>query len=346
MRRRKVAHGIQIGGQCRHGMGVVRHIQHQRGLARNDLKTSGQLHHGQARAHGLRSHRHQLAQRLICRQHARCIHELVGTTQGRIGQPGITTATPCPAPLLAVTLIVEVMTKAPEVCADLGRVIEHTLWRHGVAHDHRSAWTHDAGLLAANGFAVITQNGGVVDINAGDDGAVSIHHVRSVEPAAQAHFQNGDIQLGQTQHAQDGQRGELKIRQQDFFTLQACGFHGFKVRQKVLSLGDFTVNAATLLKMHQVWRGIDAGLIARLQGHGLQHGTGRALAVGASHRNDGAVKLQRHALRDFAYTLQAHGNVLWMNLLAVRKPLGKCGKSAVHTVRDCRAPTHTSSSAP
>ena len=46
-------HGIEVFAQGGSGMGVVRNVQHQRGLAGHDLKAPRQLDHRQAIAHGL-----------------------------------------------------------------------------------------------------------------------------------------------------------------------------------------------------------------------------------------------------------------------------------------------------
>src|SRR5256885_5210358 len=65
-------------------MRVVRYVQHQRGLARNDLETPRQLDHGQPRAHGLGRDRKAAANGFERGQRTRCIDQLVGAAQRRI----------------------------------------------------------------------------------------------------------------------------------------------------------------------------------------------------------------------------------------------------------------------
>ncbi|MNV67820.1 hypothetical protein D3C71_1606340 [compost metagenome] len=77
----KEAHRVQICSQRRHRMWVVRDIQHQGGLPRDDLKTTGQLDHGHAVAHCLGGHGKAVAQCLQRCQHPRRVDQLVGTTQ-------------------------------------------------------------------------------------------------------------------------------------------------------------------------------------------------------------------------------------------------------------------------
>ena len=244
-------HRIQVGREGRHRMGVVRHVQHQGRLAGHDLESAGQLHEGQTIAHGLCSHREAVAQGLQCRQHARGVDQLIGAPQGGIGQPGIAPPPTRPAPLLLVTREVEIAPEAPQVRPDLAGMVHHALWGHGVAHDHRTAGAHDARLLPANAFAVGPQKLGVVDVDAGDHGAVGIDDVGRIQPPAQAHFQDRDIQPRMAHQPQDGQGGELKVGQRNFFTiLDPCALHSFEVRYQIRSRHAFAVHTATLLKMH------------------------------------------------------------------------------------------------
>ena len=206
-------HGIDVFSECGDRMRVVRHVQHQHWLARNDLKAAGQLHQRQPVAHGLGRDRQHGAQGFQRGQHTRCIHQLVGTTQCRVGQAAVTPPAPGPTPLLLVAGKVEIHPKTPDISPQLGGVVQHTLRRHRVADDHRLAGAHDAGLLAANTFARGAEVFHVVQVDAGDHGAVGIHDVDRVQPPAQPHFEDGHIQPGQGQQPQDGQRGELEVRE-------------------------------------------------------------------------------------------------------------------------------------
>ncbi len=162
--------------------------------------------------------------------------------------------------MLLVTVVIEVFAKHPQISANRLSVVNHALRGHRVAHNNWPPRAHDARLFTANGFTVVAQNRRMVDIDTGDDGAIGIHHIRRIQAATQPHFQDHYIQLGQTQHAHDGQRGELEIRQQYLFTLEARGFDCGEVRQKLFGFRNLTMKSATLFKVHQVWRGVDPGL--------------------------------------------------------------------------------------
>ena len=102
------AHRVQIGRQRGHGVGVVRHIQHQGGLARHDLKAPWQRDVRHAAPHGLRRHGQAAAQGLQRGQRASGVHQLVGPAQGRVGQAAVAPPAPGPGPLLLVAADVEV----------------------------------------------------------------------------------------------------------------------------------------------------------------------------------------------------------------------------------------------
>ena len=152
-------------------------------------------------------------------------------------------------------------------------MIEHALRRHRVAHHDRLAGAHDAGFLKADAFPGVTQKFHVVQIDAGDDGAVGVQNVDGIEPTAQPDFQNHDIEFGIGQQLQNRQRGEFKVGQRDFIAILAsCAFHTGEVSYQIRSTDDVAPNPAALFKMHQMRRGIDAGAVAGLHQNRLQHG--------------------------------------------------------------------------
>jgi len=118
---------------------------------------------------------------------------------------------------------------------------------HRVAHDHRPPGSHDARLLTPDAFTVLAQNGGVVDVDAGDDGAIGIHDVDRIEPPAQTHFQNGHIQMGVGHEVHDGQGAELEIGQTHIAAHRLHGGKGFGQR---IGRGRFAMQTAALFKMH------------------------------------------------------------------------------------------------
>ena len=172
----------------------------------------------------------------------------------------------------------------------------------------------------------------MIDVDAGDDGAVGIDDVGGVQPAAQPHFQDGHIQQRMAHQPQDGQRGELKIGQRNIIAIErSCAFHRFKVRYQIRSIYSFAMHAAALFKMHQVRRGVDPGAKTGLLGHGLQHGAGRTLAIGACNGDDRAVKTQAHAGGHLTDPLQAHVDVLRVQPLAMAEPAFQCVNFGLHT---------------
>ena len=198
-------------------MRVVRHIEHQGGLARNNLEAAGQLHQRQAAAHCLRGHWQALAQSRQRRQNTCGVEQLVGTAQRRIGQTAVTPGAArfggVPAPLLLVANRLKIMACAPQVGANVTGMPEQAQRGQRVAHHHGTAWAHDAGLLKANRFAVRSEQLHVVKVYAGDDGAVRVNDVDCIQSSAQAHLQNHHIKAVVRQHIQNRQAGELKITQ-------------------------------------------------------------------------------------------------------------------------------------
>ena len=170
----------------------------------------------------------------------------------------------------------------------------------------------------------------MVQVNAGDDGAGRVNDVDRVQPAAQPHFQNDNIQPGVGQLLQKNQRGELEIAQRNnprtigSVGLLAGRFHRLKIRQDGSRADDLAAQAATLLKMHQMRGRIHAGAVTGLEQDGFEHGAGRALAVGAGHRDDRAAESQLHAAGHCLHPRQPHVDAQGVNLLAIRQPVVEC----------------------
>ena len=224
------------------------------------------------------------------------------------------------------------MAQAPQVGTDLGGVVDHALRWHRVTHHHRLAGAHDAGFFAANAFTVGAEQLHVVQVDAGDEGAVGVDDVDRVEPAADADFQDHDVQAGGGHQTENCQHGELEIGQR---CLAPQRLDAGKVRQQVGSLHDLAADAAALFKMDQMRRGVDAGAVAGLQQDSFQHRAAGALSVGAGHGNDRAVKFQRHATGHAVNSVQPQGYGRRVQALAVREPVVE-GVRIVHTVSYCR----------
>ena len=281
------------------------HIQHQNRLPWHDLEAPGQLHHGQSISHCLGGDGDALAQGFQRGQHARSVDQLVGPAQCRVGHAAVTAISPRPGPLLLVARKIEIPAKQPELGPHGGGMIDHALRWHRVTHDHWPPGTHDARLLETNALAVFAQNGHVVQIDAGDHRAIGVDDVDRVQPPAQADFQNGHVQMGLSHQAQDGQRAELEISQADIASDRLDSRKSFG---ESFGRCRLAVQAAAFLKMNQMWRGVNTCAVTGLQQHRLQHGAGRALAVGARHGDHRAVKTQRHAVGHGFHAVQPHVN--------------------------------------
>ena len=149
----------------------------------------------------------------------------------------------------------------------------------------------------------------MVQVDAGDDGAIRLDDVDRVQPSAQADFENHHLQRAALHHVQNGQRGKFKVGQRDgLVVLHPGAFNACKGSHQFWCLDGITVEAQAFFKMHQMRRGIDPGAVAGLQQNGFQHDAGGALAVGAGHRDHRAIKTNAHALGHGMHALQAQIN--------------------------------------
>ena len=89
------------------------------------------------------------------------------------------------------------------------------------------------GLLAADRFAVGAEVLHVVEVDAGDDGAVGIDDVDRVEPPAQADFEDRHVERRRGQQAHDRQRRELEIGERHVL---ARRFDALEVRHQRVGL--------------------------------------------------------------------------------------------------------------
>ena len=320
MRARVETHLIEVQGQRCHRVRVVGNVKHQRRLARHDLKAPGQLHRGQALAHCLRRYWQVFAQGLEGGQHASGVEQLIGAAQCRVGHAAVAPATARPGPLLAVTRVIEVAPDQPQVGADGLRMRQHRLWRQRVTDDGRLAGAHDLGLLQANRLTVWPEVLHVIEIDAGDDGAVGIEGVDGVIAPAQPDLENHQVQRFQGQQTRDGQRGELELGQGD---LAARSLNRREMRQQGLGRDGLAADTAALFEVHQLRLLVGADAPARRQSDRLQHRAGRAFAVGACHRDHGHRERQAQALLDLDRSLQRQVHRDRVHALAVREPVGE-----------------------
>jgi hypothetical protein len=229
-------------------------------------------------------------------------------------------ASPGPTPLLAVAAVVEVAPCKPQVGADLARTGFDGRRRHRVAHDGRSAGPHHVRLLASDALAVRAEVLGVVEVDAGDHRAVGVDRVDGVEPSSESDFQDHGVEPRRRQTAQDRQRGELEIGQREVAT---SGFHRLEVRQQGCGIDRRAADAAPLLEVHEVRLDVQPDAIPRCQQHRLEHGAGRALAIGAGHGEHRAVECEAEPVAHGLRALQRHVDRARMQTLAVREPVVK-----------------------
>ena len=164
----------------------------------------------------------------------------------------------------------------------------------------------------------MAQNGHVVQVDAGDDRTIRVHDVDRVQPPAQAHLQNYRIQRGAAHQPKDGQGAEFEIGQAD---LAARGVHRGKSFGQIGRRGRLPRQAAALLEMHQVRRGVNAGFVTGFEQDGFEHGAGRALAIGARHRDHRAGKAQLQPIGHLAHPIQPHVDGHRMQALTKIKPV-------------------------
>jgi len=87
-----------------------------------------------------------------------------------------------------------------------------------IATHHWTPRTHDAGLLAADGLAVITKPGDMVDGDGGDEGDIGINDVHGVEPPAQPHFENHHIERGAAEEIKRSKGAKFKVGERGLAT--------------------------------------------------------------------------------------------------------------------------------
>jgi hypothetical protein len=161
----------------------------------------------------------------------------------------------------------------------------------------------------------------VIERDAGDDGTVGVDGVDSVVAAAESDFEDHHIQRRVCQQVCDGQGGEFEFGQRD---VTARGFDRGKVRQQRLGRDRASADAASLLEVHQLGLLVGADAPARRQRDRLQHGAGRALAVGSGDGDHRYVELQIESLQDLDRSLERQVHRDRVPALAVREPVAEC----------------------
>jgi hypothetical protein len=195
------------------------------------------------------------------------------------------------------------------------------LRRQRIADDGGLAAAQDAGLLAADGLAVVSEELGVVDVDAGQHRAVGIEDVDRVEAAAEADLEDAEVERRGREQPGNHQERELEIGECD---VAAGRLDRFEVRQQRLGRHALAGDPAALLEMHQVRLGEEPDPIAGSERDRLEHGAGRALAVGAADDHDRRrrIEVQAEPGLDRRDAVERQLDRLRMQALAVGEPIG------------------------
>src|SRR6185295_80634 len=151
--------------------------------------------------------------------------------------------------------------------------------------ERRPAGAQDARLLARDGGEGVPQVLAVIEADRGDEGEDRIAQVRGIEPAAEAHFDDGEVHplLGEPGEGCQGDRFEVGGGS----TGLALG-ESDEVRQQPGEPGGRdrpAVDPQPLLDALEMRGGVEAGAVTGGARHGREERRGRALAVGAGYED-------------------------------------------------------------
>src|SRR5690606_159848 len=130
-------------------------------------------------------------------QHDAGIAQLATAAQGRMSEAaasGLLASPPRPLPRFALRLVTEIAADQLQVGANRGSVINQGVRYGSVAADRRLARTEDAGLFKGDLLARVAEKIHMVEIDAGDDGAIRIVDIDRIETAAEADLENDDVE--------------------------------------------------------------------------------------------------------------------------------------------------------
>ncbi len=127
----------------------------------------------------------------------------------------------------------------------------------------------------------------------------------------------------------DRQRREFEVRQRDWFgQTQTRRFDRFEMRQEISVACLRAVHTRPLVEREQVRRRVATHAVTGAQQDRFEDRAGRALAVGAAHRDHRTVERQLQRVAHLADPRQTHVNADRMRGFKVRKPSvesGECG---------------------
>ena len=143
----------------------------------------------------------------------------------------------------------------------------------------------------------------MVQVHAGDNGAIVVKNIDCVQPPAQADFQNHHVCFAPAENINGGKGVEFKIGERN---AAARGFYAFK-RGNDFAVGHgFAIDGNALVEAQQVRAGERADRVARFGEDARQKGADRTFAVGAAHGDNGAGRIKPHGIAHTRDARQAH----------------------------------------
>src|SRR5439155_24795105 len=131
------------------------------------------------------------------------VEQLVCAAQRRIAEAAVARAASAPAPLLAIARVTEVAAGEAKFGADACRLFDHAARRRRIADDRGLPGAHDPGLLATDALAVAAEKLDVVDVDAGDHGALAVECVDGIESAAEPDLEDDEVERRRRQQRRD-----------------------------------------------------------------------------------------------------------------------------------------------
>ena len=224
-----------------------------------------------------------------------------------------------PAPAGRADIGAEIACGEAKVCVDAGDLLDEPARRLGIAHDRGPSRAKDAGLLAADAVAVVAEPVLMIDVDRRDDRSVRVDEVDRIEPAAEADFEQRDVELRVGEQHQRGERAVFEVGQRD---VAARGLNPFERIDERRVARFFALDAHALVVAQEMRRGIRADALAVRAQHCFEKRNRRALAVGAADRDDGRPRCAE-PLPDRANAIQAKLDRARMDALLVVEPVGE-----------------------
>ena len=252
------------------------------------------------------------------RQHAGGIVQLIGAAQRRKRQAVSLAAPPPILPLVFQCTEAEVLASQQQIGADELRMVDYALGNSSIRKNRRPAGAEDARLFMADGFYGVAQIILVVEIYAGEDGAVGVEHVHRIEPAPEADFEYDHIEVCAAEKPHGGQRAKLEIGQGNIAARRLYRFKG--CAQCFIGCRPLA-DSYPLVVVDQMGRRVAANAIGSRGQDGLQHRASGPLAVGAAHGNDGNVRREPQPVPHRHDAVETQINTFGVQLLLVTQPV-------------------------